>query len=260
MNLNLLDPAFLVTAFIIMVRVASVIATAPFFASAQFPGRIKMFFALAVTLVLMPVVPLNGAVIPLDTSSLALIILIIREILIGVAMGLAGQIVFAGVQFGGQFISIQTGLGFANIIDPTTQTQNPIFSQIMILLGIIIFLSIGGDATYLRALKKSFDIIPLGTANYSAAGPEFVKMATQIFVIGIQLAAPFIIVLFLMDVAFAIFARIMPSANIFFIALPLKVLAGIYMLLWVVPKLGIFFNQLFQVLFKFLEKALLVIR
>lgn len=259
MNLNLFNPQLILTAFAIFVRVASVIATAPFFGSLQFPARVKAFFSLAITLVLMPLVPLDGSVIPFDTTSLELVILIIREFLIGAAMGLAGQIVFGGVQFGGQFISIQTGLGFANIIDPNTQTQNPIFSQIMILLGIILFLNIGGDAIYLKALKKSFDIIPLGTANYSMAGPEFVKMATHLFIIGIQLSAPFIIVLFLMDVAFAIFARIMPSANIFFIALPLKVLAGIYMLLWVVPKLGIAFTQFFQVFFTFLERALLSI-
>lgn len=259
MNLNLFNPQLILTAFAIFVRVASVIATAPFFGSMQFPARVKVFFSLSVALVLMPVVPLDGSKIPLDSTTIELILIIVQEFLIGVAMGLAGQIVFGGVQFGGQFISIQTGLGFANIIDPSTQTQNPIFSQIMILLGIVLFLDISGDAIYLKALKKSYDIIPLGAANYSMAGPQFVKMATHLFIIGIQLSAPFIIVLFLMDVAFAIFARIMPTANIFFIALPLKVLAGIYMLLWVVPKLGIAFNQFFQVFFTFLEKSLLSI-
>ncbi|TNE73641.1 flagellar biosynthetic protein FliR [bacterium] len=257
--MSVFDPQFIVTAFIIMVRVTSVIMAAPFFGSMQFPVRVKVFFALSVTLLLYPVIPLQGVMVPLDATNLEVVILIVKEMLIGVAMGLAGQIVFGGIQFGGQFISIQTGLGFANIIDPNTQTQNPIISQVMILLGIVLFLAIGGDAIYLRALKKSFEIVPLGTATFAESGPEFIKMATQIFVIGIQLSAPFIIVLFLMDLSFAIFARIMPQANIFFISMPLKVLAGILMLLWVVPKLGIAFNQFFQVLFKFLERIILAV-
>lgn len=257
--MGVFEPQFIVTAFIIMVRVTSVIMAAPFFGSMQFPVRVKVFFALSVTLLLYPIIPLQGSLIPLDASNLEVVILIIKEMLVGVALGLAGQIVFGGIQFGGQFISIQTGLGFANIIDPSTQTQNPIISQIMILLGIVLFLAIGGDAIYLKALKKSFEIVPLGTASFATSGLDFIKMATQLFVIGIQLSAPFIIVLFLMDLSFAIFARIMPQANIFFISLPLKVLAGILMLLWVTPKLGIAFNQFFQVLFKFLEQILLSI-
>lgn len=257
--MGVLEPQFILTTFLIMVRVTSVIMAAPFFSSRQFPNRVKVFFSLAVTLLLYPVISLQGAVIPLDATNLEVVILVIREMLIGVAMGLAGQIVFGGIQFGGQFISIQTGLGFANIIDPNTQTQNPIFSQIMLLLSLVVFLSIGGDAVYLKALKKSFEIVPLGTADFSSVGPELIKMVKQLFVIGIQLSAPFIVVLFLMDLSFAIFARIMPSANIFFISLPLKVLAGIYMLLWVTPKLGIAFDQFFQIIFILLEKILLTL-
>lgn len=255
--MGVLEPKFILTAFLIMVRVTSVLMSAPFLSSRQFPVRVKLFFAFAVTLLLYPVIPLQGTAIPVDAKNLEVVILVIREMLIGIGMGLAGQIVFGGIQFGGQFISIQTGLGFANIIDPNSQTQNPIFSQIMLLLSLVVFLSIGGDAIYLRALKKSFEIIPLGTADFSNTGPIFIKMATQLFVIGIQLSAPFIVVLFLLDLSFAIFARIMPQANIFFVSLPLKVLGGIYMLLWVTPKLGIAFNQFFTILFKFLERALL---
>lgn len=255
--MNIFDPQFILTAFIIMVRVTSVIMAAPFLSSRQFPVRVKVFFGLIVTILLYPSIPLQGAVIPLDAKALELVVLIIREMLIGVAMGLSGQIVFGGIQFGGQFISIQSGLGFANIIDPTTQTQNPVISQIFILLSIILFLNVDGDAIYLQALNKSFEVIPLGTASFDRVAPDFIKMATQLFVIGIQLSAPFIIVLFLMDLSFAIFARIMPQANIFFIALPLKVLGGILMLLYLTPKLGIAFNQFFQIIFKFLEETLL---
>jgi flagellar biosynthetic protein FliR len=157
-------------------------------------------------------------------------------------------------------VSIQTGLGFANIVDPQSQVQNAVISQIFTLLGIILFLGINGEATYLRALARSFDIIPIGTINASGAASSFMTMASQIFVIGVQLAAPFIVVLFMLDLSFAIFARIMPQANIFFIALPLKIAGGLIMLLLIVPKLGIAFDQYFQMMFDFLSQILQALR
>lgn len=215
---------------------------------------------MAVTVAIYPVVPLEGAAIAADVKTLELVLAIIKEVLIGVAMGLVGIMIFGGVQMAGQFVSIQTGLGFANIVDPQSQVQNAVVSQIFTLLGIILFLGINGEATYIRALVRSFDIIPIGTLNASGAAASFMKMASQIFVIGVQLASPFIVVLFMLDLSFAIFARIMPQANIFFIALPLKVAGGIIMLLLIVPKLGVAFDQYFQMMFDFLSQILQAMR
>jgi len=256
---NLFSIDFLLTAFLIMVRVTSIMMTAPFFGSLTIPTRVKLFFALSITIVLYPVVPLQGAVIALDATNLEVVVAIILEVLVGVSMGLVGQIIFGGLQFGGQFISIQTALGFANIVDPQNQQQSAIFSQIFALLGVVLFLAIGGDHIYLRAMAKSFEIVPIGNMNIAAAAPVFVEMASDLFVIGVQLASPFIIVLFLLDLSFAIFARIMPQANIFFIALPLKVFGGILMMALISDGLGIAFNQFFQMLFDYLEEILFTI-
>lgn len=239
-----------------MVRVTAIMMTAPFFGSGTFPVRVKLFFALSVTILLYPAVPLDGSIIAVDAASLEIVVATIKEVLVGMSMGLVGQIIFGGLQFGGQFISIQTALGFANIVDPQNQQQNAIISQIFALLAVLVFLGIGGEGIYLRALAKSFEIVPIGTIKAQAAAPVFIEMASQLFIIGVQLASPFIIVLFLLDVSFAIFARIMPQANIFFIALPLKVFGGIFMLLLITSKLGIAFNQFFQILFRYLEKIL----
>lgn len=255
---NLLNPQFILTAFLIMVRVTSILMTAPFFGSFSVPMRVKAFFGLAVTLVLFPTVPLQEAYIALDATNLEVIIAIIKEILVGAAMGLVGQLIFGGLQFGGQFISIQTALGFANIVDPQNQQQNAIISQVFALLGVVIFLAIDGEQVYLKALAKSFEIVPIGNVDIAAATPVFIDMASELFIIGVQLASPFIIVLFLLDLSFAIFAKIMPQANIFFIALPLKVFGGILMLALIADGLGVAFNQFFQILFDYLEEVLIV--
>lgn len=254
--MNLLSPEVLTTAFLIFVRVTTIILTAPFFGSEIFFNRIKLFFAFAVTIALFPTVPLEGATIPLDAKMLEITIAIFQEIVVGLALGLVGQIIFGGVQFGGQFISIQVGLGFANVVDPRTQTQNPIFSQLFTLFGVLLFIQMGGDEVFLRALVKSFEIVPLGQVNAAAVAPKFIDMAGELFIIGVQLASPFIVVIFLLDLTFAIFARIMPQANIFFIALPLKVGGGLIILWMIIPKLVIAFDVFFARMYEYLAQIM----
>jgi len=233
--------------------------TAPFFGSEMIPKRVKLFFAMMVTVLLYPVIPLQGATIPVTANSFDVIIAIFKEVSVGLAMGLVGQLIFGGVQFGGQFISIQVGLGFSSVIDPLTQQQNGVISQMLILLGTIFFLAIGGDQIYIKAMVKSFEIVPLGTVHMAAPAPELVKMAGELFVIGVQVASPFIIVFFLMDLTFAIFARIMPQANVFFIELPLKVYVGLIMFGIIVPRLLPAFENFFSMLFHNLEIILKVL-
>jgi flagellar biosynthetic protein FliR len=254
--MNLLSPEVLTTAFLIFVRVSTILVLAPFFGSELFFNRIKLFLAFAVTIALFPAVPLQGAVIPIDAKMLEIVIAIIREMIVGAALGLVGQIIFGGVQFGGQFISIQVGLGFANVVDPRTQTQNPVFSQLFTLFGVLLFILMGGDHIYLRALAKSFEIIPIGQVNAAAVAPKFIDMAGELFIIGVQLASPFIVVIFLLDLTFAIFARIMPQANIFFIALPLKVGGGLIILWLIIPKLVVAFDVFFARMYDYLAQVM----
>ncbi|HKI45092.1 MAG TPA: flagellar biosynthetic protein FliR [Balneolales bacterium] len=257
--MSFLSIPFILTAFLIFVRVSSILMTAPFFGSEMIPKRVKLFFAMMVTVLLYPVIPLQGATIPVTANSFDVIIAIFKEVSVGLAMGLVGQLIFGGVQFGGQFISIQVGLGFSSVIDPLTQQQNGVISQMLILLGTIFFLAIGGDQIYIKAMVKSFEIVPLGTVHMAAPAPELVKMAGELFVIGVQVASPFIIVFFLMDLTFAIFARIMPQANVFFIELPLKVYVGLIMFGIIVPRLLPAFENFFSMLFHNLEVILKVL-
>ena len=251
--MGIFEPHIILTTFLIFARVGTLMITAPFFGSEVFYKRVKLFLSIVVTIVMLPAVPLDGAVIAADATMLEVLIAIFKEMAVGISMGLVGQIIFGGVQFGGQFVSIQTGVGFANIVDPRTQTQNPIYSQLFTLFGVVLLLIMGGEKVYLRALAHSFEVVPIGTANLAALGPAFIKMAADIFIIGVKLASPFIVIIFMMDLCFAIFARIMPQANIFFVSLPLKVGGGALILYWVMPKVPIAFNNFFELMYDYLS-------
>lgn len=203
---------------------------------------------------LFPAIPAQNVMIAPDAGMVFILVAIVQEILTGVALGLVGQLVFAGLELAGRLISIQVALGFANIVDSMTQQQSAIVSNLFSLLAILFFLAIDGEKMYLMGLTHSFEQIPISTAQLDLASPLFIEIATYLFMTGVQIASPFLMVLFMLNLSFAIFARIMPQANIFFIALPVKIGVGMILLLLVIPYLPVAFDMLFQKLFYFLSQ------
>lgn len=244
---------YILGAFLIFVRVSSMIMTAPFFSSAAFPAQVKIFFALITSILLFPVIPAENVLIPTDSGILSLGIAIVIEVLVGVALGLVGQLVFAGLEMAGRLISLKIALGFASVVDTMTQQQSSHVSNLFNMLAILVFLLIDGDKIYLKALVHSFDVVPIQQAQLQLAGPFMLEVATYLFVIGVQIISPFLIVLFLVDLSLAIFARIMPQANIMFIALPIKIGVGFVLLLLVIPYLPVVFESMFLRMYEFLD-------
>ncbi|MGN8226766.1 flagellar biosynthetic protein FliR [Gracilimonas sp. BCB1] len=249
----------ILSVFLVFTRVAALIMTGPFFSSAAFPKQIKLFFAMATTILLFFAIPADGAFVSASDGTLFIFQAIILEVLVGMALGLVGQLVFAGLEMAGMLISLNTGLSFANMIDSQTQQQSAVLSNLFSMIAVLVFLSIDGDKVYISALAKSFEVIPVNEAQIHLAGPYMLEIATYLFTIGVQIASPFIIVLFLLDVSLAIFARIMPQANMMFIALPIKFGVGIALLMLAIPYLPAAFDLMFQHLYDFLVEVMGVI-
>lgn len=226
--------------------------TAPFFNSAAFPARVKLFFALVISFILSFIIPADSVLIPLETGLPFLVTAIILEILVGVALGLVGQLIFAGIEMAGQLISLKITLSFAQVVNTMTQQKSDVVGNLFSMLAVLVFLAMEGDKIYLSGLVKSFELIPINQAELQHAGPFMLEVANYLFIIGVQLAAPFLIVLFLLDLTLAIFARVMPQANILFIALPIKLLLGFLLLSWLLPYMPDAFSRIFQHLYDYL--------
>ncbi len=249
----------ILSAFLVFVRVGALVMTAPFFNSAAFPVQIKIYLSLAITVMLFSVIPAEGAFVSASDGGVFLVMAILLEMLVGIALGLVGQLVFAGLEMAGMLISLNTALSFANMVDTMTQKQSAIISNLFTLIAVLVFLSIDGDKVYISALAKSFEVVPVNEAAIHLAGPYMLEVATYLFVIGVQITTPFIIVIFLLDVSLAIFARIMPQANMMFIALPIKVGVGIALLMLAIPYLPTAFEMMFLHLYDFIAEIIGVI-
>jgi len=254
--MSLLSPTYILGLFLIFVRIGSLIMTAPYFNSAAFPRRVKLFFALILAFILAFVIPAENVMGSIQPTLPFLASAIVLELLVGAALGLVGQLIFAGIEMAGRLISLKITLSFAQMVNAMTQQKTDIVGNIFTMLAILIFLTVDGDKIFINGLVKSFELIPINQADLKQAGPFMLEVANYLFVIAVQIAAPFLVVLFILDLTLAIFARIMPQANILFIAIPIKLLLGFTLLSWLLPYLPDAFNKMFDELFEYLVRLL----
>ncbi len=219
---------------LVFARVMAFIVTAPFFSSVQIPIRVKAFFALFLAVLLVPTIP--QAAIP--ALGWAFTLRLLGELALGLVLGLIGAFLLAGIDFAGEMIGLQIGFGIVNVIDPMSEVQVSLISQFQFIVFTLILLALGGHQWFLKELAASFTVLPAGTAPFDPRiGMHLFDLGIQVFIIGIKISAPVVVVLLLTSGAMGIIARTMPQMNIFLVGFPLRIGVG---LLFLMLSLGFF--------------------
>lgn len=218
---------FVTTFLLVLARLGGLVATAPVLGHALVPVRIRAGIAAVLAATLTPLV----ATAPEPASLAALIGLVAVEGAIGVVIGLVAQFVLAGVQLGGQLAGIQMGFGIVNLIDPQTHSQVSVIAEWEQLLALLVFLVLDVHHLLIRALLGSFQAAPPGMVALTGASLRgVVAMASDLFVVGVRIAAPVMIALLLTNGALGVLARTVPQLNVFVVGFPLNVGVGLVLL------------------------------
>ncbi len=141
---------------LIMMRMSSMMVIAPFYSSGVIPFRIKALFAFLVTLVIFPVVAQKGYALTGNMGLYALLVL--KEVGIGIYIGFLVSMIVAAFQLSGEFFAVQIGFGINEVFDPLAQVSIPLVGQLKNLIGMLVFLSIGGHHFLIKAIYRSFDL------------------------------------------------------------------------------------------------------
>ena len=190
---------------------------------------VKLWFCFIVAILMMPVV--SGLGMDLPGSLPELVLIIFRELFVGILIGFVGLMLFIGVQFCGQIIGIQMGFGIVNVIDPFAPGQVSVIGEFYYLIAILIFLAVGGHHIVLSALAESYRVIPLGKVVIPAAlSAKIIDVSKGVFVVGVKLAAPVMVTLFFMYVALGFISRTVPQMNVFLVGFPLSISIGLAMI------------------------------
>ncbi|MFO7801826.1 MAG: flagellar biosynthetic protein FliR [Desulfovermiculus sp.] len=205
-----------------LLRVAAVVGSIPVFSGAQAPKRVRAGLSLILAILIFPQVQTN---ISLEqASALHLVMIGGYEIILGLLLGFVGQLLFVAAQFGGTIIGYQMGFAAANIVDPQSQQQIQLLSQFQSVVAMLVFLAVDGHHIFFRAMVKSFDLVPPGTVGQAEqAVPFIVELTSQMFVLGMQLSAPILVVLLLSDFILGIMSRVFPQLNAFMLKFPINI-------------------------------------
>jgi flagellar biosynthetic protein FliR len=210
----------------ILLRISIVLFMMPIFSSRTIPNTIKALAALALTTIVF--LTLHQQVAPLPIEAGALLRIGIGEVIFGTILALAVLLVFAAFQFAGDIIGFQMGFGLARVADPQSGNQGAVLSTWFQLFATLLFFALNGDHILLAALVESFRAVPVGgfTLTSSTFG-KLVVMSGQLFVIGIKMAAPVMIVLFLAQVGLGLVAKFAPEVNVLIASFPITILLGL---------------------------------
>ena len=207
---------------LIVVRVSAFFVTMPLFSHRAIPAMHRIGFALLISWMMYYTIDVE----PFEIDG-EYIMLIIKEALVGLFIGLIAYIVLSAIQIAGNFIDFQMGFAIANVIDPQTGAQSPLMGQYLYTLSLLMLLYFDGHHLIMDGIFFSYQFVPMDQLVLSFGEPiaaEFVMKAfAATFVIAFQMAAPVVATLFLVDIALGIVARTSPQFNIFVIGLPIKI-------------------------------------
>lgn len=214
------------TFFLVFCRVGSAVMVLPGFGEAMVSPQVRLLLALAVTLVVAPVV---GPALAGTPGGLEM--LLITEIGVGLFVGAAARMMMSALQVAGNVIAFQTSLAGAMAFDPMSNTQTPVTGTFLSTLGLVLVFVADLHHLMLAGIVESYRLFVPG--QLPPIG-DFAEAATRIigdsFRIGMQLSAPFLLVGILVTVGMGLLSRLMPQVQVFFLAVPVQIMIGLLVL------------------------------
>jgi flagellar biosynthetic protein FliR len=207
-----------------LARVSGMIAFVPIPGVSAGPEASRVVLALSLTSLLSPVWPVPVVDGPVVGTLLGWIA---AEAAFGLTVGVAIAFLLEGVQLAAQMIGLQAGYSFASTVDPTTQADTTALQLMAQLLGGSLFFAFGLDRQLIRILAQSLETNPGGTYTLNGSIVDAVtRLGSAIFVTGLQLAAPVLALLLLLDIAFAVLGRLQPQLQLLSLSFSIKMLVG----------------------------------
>ncbi|MBC8413744.1 MAG: flagellar biosynthetic protein FliR [Nitrospira sp.] len=236
---------------LILLRVSVLVSMLPVFSGSQLPVQFKIGLVVFIALILTPVVNFQ-----ISENQIPLII--VKEILIGMALGYAARFVFNAVNMAGVFISFAVGMSMGRVFNPemgsTTHLAEILGSMVMLM-----FLALDAHHDLIYVVVQSFKILPAGSINVLPLVPEMISIGAGLFVLSIKLAAPVMLGIFLAQVLTGFLYKAAPQMNIFFITMPLNIFLGFSIIIISLPVMenviGINFSNMREDLIRLMMMA-----
>jgi flagellar biosynthesis protein FliR len=236
-----------------LARILGLIMTAPFISETGIPVPARILLGVVITLALAPTL---GPVPAVSVGSWEGIGVLLREVLIGVFLGLLMQTLFAAVSLAGELVGTQMGLGFATLYDPNSESSTTSISALMVALSGLVFFAIDGHLALFGALTQTFKTLPIAELGFKAGGIKMLAAYGGVLCMhGLVMALPIIITLVIVNLALGMLSKAAPQLNLFSIGFPITLAAGLFMCLVSLPGWLRAFDKLWEVAMDGISRA-----
>jgi flagellar biosynthesis protein FliR len=225
-------PVFAAAFLLGFARIGTMVMLLPGLGELTVSPRVRLTIALALTAVILP---LHRTDYHIDLQAFGPVLLMLgEELLVGIVLGMLSRLTIASLQIAGSVVAQQMGLGFVTAVDPTQGQQGMIVGNFLGVLGVTMIFATDLHHMVIVALNDSYTLFHPGEVPiFGDIASLFSTTVAGAFRIGIQLSAPFIAFGLLFNLGLGILARLMPQMQVFFVGMPLSILAGFLILVLV---------------------------
>jgi len=210
---------------LVLMRISGLVLTAPLFGTPIAPVRIRAAFAMVLAVVMFPAV---AAGVPGRLELSEALPAAIAELIIGMTIGLSLSLLLAGAQVAGTVAGQQAGMALGEVFNPFQNEDTAILAQVYVAVLMLVFLAIGGHRAMLAALLDTYRTIPvLSYAPDESIVLLLLNALTTAFALGLRMAGPVVIALFLTEAAFGFLSRTVPQLNILSVGFGLRNLVAL---------------------------------
>ena len=253
--LHLVLPEF--QSFLVLVsRIGGIVTAFPMLSGRTVPAQIKIALVVMLGIALSPLIRFP----PLSRDAIEMTAGLASELLIGLVIGLAVRLLFGALEVAGDLLGTQIGFGAVQLLDPMTAQQSPLISEYFRIIASLVFLSLNAHMVVVAAIVSSYDAIPPFGARLSPAiGEEVLQLSQHMFLVVLQLAAPVLVAMILINVLLAMLGRAVTQINVFVLSFPLTIAGGLLVLGLALPYTVSLFEREFTGLYDTIETLLRVL-
>ena len=198
---------------LVLTRISGLVMTAPIFGSRSVPVRVRGLFAVALAMIVTPLYWEHA--VPLPGNMIELTMMLAREGVLGLLLGMSVLILFSGLQLAGQIIGQMSGMSLADVFDPTFDQSVPIFAQLLDTMALSFFIAIGGHRLLIQALLETFRWRPPGVHDLpTGIVAALTDVVHQSFLMGIRAGAPVMVALLMSLLVLGLISRTLPQLNV----------------------------------------------
>ncbi|MDY3909982.1 MAG: flagellar biosynthetic protein FliR [Eubacterium sp.] len=230
---------------LVLVRMSAFVMAAPFFGYRSIPNRVKAAISVWLSIVVIYTVP----AVPLDYEGvLGFSVLILKEMIIGIVLGLMCNLCFYIVSFAGQIMDMEMGLSMANMYDPTTNIQVTVTGNIYNYFLMLMLVVTNMHYYIIRAITDSFSYFNIGEAiiRTDVLKNIMVDFMANYFLIAVRIVLPVFCCMLLINVILGVLTKAAPQMNMFAVGIQIKVIVGIVLLIILVQTLPTVSDFIFQ--------------